>query len=165
MANVYKIIFVLVCVSVVWAAQSDKCVVSAEQQQVIEEAVLKTHMQQAGANDSLDAEKFFGFILDFDKGLIIRDGQLFKTRQQALDTITKAFEGMSKVQRTYENTFVTVISPEIALFTANGAVTVTLSDGRVLNSPFAVSMVYVLRDGQWKMLQGHYSIPNPKPKE
>jgi uncharacterized protein (TIGR02246 family) len=169
MANVFKAIVVLACVSVVLAVQSegllsenDKNPVLLEQQQVIEKAILKTHSQMNQADNNLDADKFFSYILDFDKGLIIQDGRLFKTRQEAFEAVKKGFEGISQLKRTYEQTYVTIISPEAALLTAQGTSTVTLSDGQTFSSPFAVSMVYVLRDGQWKLLQGHYSVPNPR---
>ncbi len=165
MANVYKIVFVLACVSVVWAMQGTKDSISIEQQQAIEKAVLETHNQMAEAEINLDAEKLFSRIPDFDKGLILQDGRLFKTRQEALDAVRKGFEGITQLKRIYEQTYVTVISPATALLTAQGTTTVTLSDGRVLSGPFAVSTLYVLRDGGWKALHGHYSIPNPNQAE
>jgi ketosteroid isomerase-like protein len=161
MVNVYKIIFILACVSIVWAVQSDKNAISIEQQ-AIEKAVLKTHLQMTQADNNLDVDKFFSYILDFDKGLIIQDGRLFKTRQEAYETVKQGFEGISQVKRSYEQTYATVISPEVALLTARGTSTVTLSDGRVFSGPFAVSLVFVLRDGQWKVLHGHYSVPNTR---
>ena len=162
MAILYKVIVVLACVSVVWAVQNDKDDTTAEQQQAIEKAVLKTHIQMTQADNNLDVDEFFSYILDFDKGLIIRDGRLFKTRQEAYETVKKGFEGISQLKRTYEQTHVTAISAETALLTAQGTSTATLSDGQTLSSPFAVSMVYVLRDGQWKVLHGHYSVPNQR---
>jgi len=162
MSNVFKAILVLACVSVAWAVQNDKGDTTAEQQQAIEKAVLKTHIQMTQADNNLDVDKFFSYILDFDKGLIIQDGRLFQTRQEAYEVVKKGFEGISQLKRSYEQTHVTVISPETALLTAQGTSTVTLSDGQTFSSPFAVSMVYVLRDGQWKVLHGHYSVPNPR---
>lgn len=162
MVNVYKIIFILVCVSVIWAVQGDKNAISIEQQQAIERTVLKTHLQMTQADNNLDVDKFFSYILEFNKGLIIQDGRLFKTRQEAYEAVKQGFEGISQLKRSYEQTYVTVISPEAALLTAQGTSTVTLSDGRVLSGPFAVSLVYVLRDGQWKVLHGHYSVPNTR---
>ncbi|MFZ0033529.1 MAG: SgcJ/EcaC family oxidoreductase [Sedimentisphaerales bacterium] len=159
---VMKAIFVLACVSAVLAVQSNNGNMPIEQQQAIEKAVLKIHSQMTQADNELDAEKFFSYIPDFDKGLIIRDGRLFQTREAAFEAVKKGFEGISKSNRTYEKTYVTVISPETALLTAEGTSTVTLSDGRTFSNPFAVSMVYVMRDGQWKVLHGHYSIPNPR---
>ncbi|OHB57037.1 MAG: hypothetical protein A2173_09650 [Planctomycetes bacterium RBG_13_44_8b] len=162
MLTALRVIIILVFVSAVLAAQSSTGNMSLEQQQAIEKAVLKTHEQMNQAESNLDADKFFSYILDFDKGLIIQDGRLFKTRREAYETVKQGFEGISQLKRTYEQTYVTVISPETVLLVAQGISTVTLSDGRVFSGPFAVSLVYVLRDGQWKVLHGHYSIPNAR---
>ena len=162
MSTALRVIVILVFVSAVLAAQSNTGNMSLEQQQAIEKAVLKTHIQMSQADNSLDADKFFSYILDFDKGLIIQDGRLFQTRQEAYETVKQGFEGISQVKRSYEQTYATVISPEVALLTARGTSTVTLSDGRVFSGPFAVSLVFVLRDGQWKVLHGHYSVPNTR---
>ena len=162
MSNFFKVIVVMACVSVVLATQNDKTSLPLEQQKAIEKAVLKTHIQMTQADNSLDVNKFFSYILDFDKGLIIQDGRLFQTRQEAFEVVKKGFEGISKLKRTYKQTHVTAISPETALLIAQGTSTVTLSDGQTFSSLFAVSMVYVLRDGKWKVLHGHYSVPNPR---
>jgi hypothetical protein len=135
---------------------------STSDRAAIEKAALAAQAKLAEAEKALDAEKFFSYIPDFDKGLIIQDGVLFKTRQEALDTVRTGFRGVSKIERTYDQTYVTVISPEAALLTASGISSVTLSDGRTLTSPFAVSMVFVLRDRQWRLLHGHYSAPNAR---
>ena len=162
MSNFFKAILVLACVSVVLATQNNKTAFPLEQQKAIEKAVLKTHIQMTQADNNLDVNRFFSYILDFNKGLIIQDGRLFQTRQEAFEVVKKGFEGISKLKRTYQQTHVTVISPETALLIAQGTSTVTLSDGQTFSSPFAVSMIYVLRDGKWKVLHGHYSIPNPR---
>src|SRR4030042_233551 len=120
MSNIIKVALVLACVSIVWAAQSESRNASAEQQKAVEKAVLETHAGIAEAEKSLDAEKFFGHIPDFDKGLIIQDGTLFKTRQEALDTVKAGFQGVAGVKRTYDQTYVTVLSPEAALLTTAG---------------------------------------------
>lgn len=125
---------------------------------VIEQAVLKVHEQMTNAGQ--DVDKFFDFILEFDNGMIIQDGALFETSQQAYDAVKKGYEGLSEVTRVYDRTYVTILSPESALLTGTGTTKVTLTDGRTFEAPFAVSMVFVLREGQWKVLHGHYSIPN-----
>jgi hypothetical protein len=162
MSNIVKAALVLACLSVASAARSDQSNMTPEQQKAVEKAVLETHARIVQAERDLDAEKFFEYIPDFDKGLIVQDGRLFETRQEALDAVTAGFQGVARVDRVYEQTYVTVLSGEAALLTAKGTSSVTLSDGRALSGPFAASMVFVLRDGQWRLLQGHYSIPNPR---
>jgi len=126
----------------------------------IEKAVLDAHARMTQAGSSLDADALFAFILDSDKGSIIQDGKLFKTRAEALGVVKAGFQSVARADRQYDRTYVTVLSPEAALLVASGSSSVTLGDGRTFSGPFAVSLVFVLRDGQWKVLHGHYSIPN-----
>jgi hypothetical protein len=151
---------VIIVAAFVLASQAGRDV--APDQAAIEKAVVAAQAQMSEAEKALDADKFFAYIPDFDKGLIIQDGVLFKTRQEALDVVKTGFQGITKIERTYDRKYVTVISPETALLTGSGTSSVTLSDGRTLSGPFAVSMVFVLRDGHWQLLQGHYSTPNPR---
>lgn len=124
----------------------------------IKKAVLEANQRMNNAGT--DVDQFFSHIPDFNDGMIIQNGVLFKTRQDAYDTITSGFQGITEVKRVYDQTHVRVLSPTLALLTGTGTTRVTLEDGRTLQSPFAVSMVYQCIDGQWNVLQGHYSLPN-----
>ena len=76
------------------------------------------------------------------------------------DALKKSgYMGIAKVDRRFDNPQVTVISPDVALLVSEGTVSATLTDGRNLDARFAVSLVFVHRDGQWKVLHGHYSVP------
>ena len=163
MSTVTRLIIILIFVSAVLAAQSNTGnMPPLEQQKAIEKAILENFEQMNQAEINLDSDKFFSYILDFDKGLIIQDGLLFKSRQEAYEAVKQGFEGIAQLKRNYEQTYVTVISPQTALLTTRGTSTVTLSDGQIISSPFAASLVFVLRDDHWKVLQGHYSIPNQR---
>ena len=125
----------------------------------VEQAVLATNAKMTAAANQLDADAFFDFILDTDKGLIIQNGVLFKTRAEALAAVKRGFRGLAKIDRRFENPRVTAISADCALLAAEGNTVATLADGRTLNSRFTVSLVFVRQDGQWKLLHGHYSMP------
>jgi hypothetical protein len=125
----------------------------------IEKAVIEVNSRMTQAADSLDAEKFFSYILNTGEGSIIQDGRLFKTWAEALDAVKTSFQGLVKAERRYDQIQVTVISPEVALLISQGSTTASLPDGRTISSRFATSLVFVLRNGQWKVLHGHYSIP------
>jgi uncharacterized protein (TIGR02246 family) len=128
--------------------------------QAVQKAVLETNARMNQASGSLNADAFFEFILDAGSGTIIQDGTLFKSRQEALEAVRQGFRGIAKMDRQFIDPQVTVISPDTALLTSQGSTTATLEDGRVLQSRFAVSLLFVRREGQWKLLHGHYSLPN-----
>jgi uncharacterized protein (TIGR02246 family) len=159
MKTALKVVVVLVCVSAAWAASSGSSSVPVDQQKAVEKAVLDVHAKMMDAEKSRDMDRFFSYILDSDKGCIIQDGVLYKTRKEALDAVKAGFQRLSKVERKYDQTYVTAVSSESALLTATGTVVATTTDGQSVSSPFAVSMVFAVRDGQWKVLQGHYSTP------
>jgi len=128
----------------------------------VEKGVLDAHQKMTAAAEGLDAEEFFAFILDAARGPVIQDGRLFATRAEALEVVKRGSEGVASVERVYETTDVTVISEKAALLTGKGTSTVTLEDGRSFDGRFAVSLVFVLKSGTWKVLHGHYSVPNPR---
>ena len=125
----------------------------------IVKAVLETNAKMTKASNSLDIDAFFAYIVDSDQCVIIQNGKVFKTRQEALEAVKRGTLGLTKVDRQFDNPQVTVISPDVALLASEGTVTATLSDGQTRESRFAVSLIFVRRDGQWKLLQGHYSVP------
>ncbi len=127
--------------------------------QAIRKAVLETNDRMVKAANSLDVEGFFSHILDTDKGSIVQNGTVFKSRREAMETVRQGFMGVAKVDRRFLDPQVTVISPEVALLTSEGTVAATLTDGRTLDSRFAVSLIFVRREGEWKLLHGHYSMP------
>ena len=129
----------------------------ASDQAAIEKAVVEAY-HRINASGT-DVDRFFADILDFNNGMIIQNGTLFKTRQEAYDTVKKGFEGVAKVQRDCDQTYVKVLSPRHVLLTGTGVTKISLENGQSFNSPFAVSLVFQLDHGQWKLLQGHYSVP------
>ena len=141
-------------------AAQQKTAESNISEEAIRKAVLETNVKMTQAADALDVDTFFSYILDTDKGLIIQNGTIFKTRLEALQAVKKGFMGLSKIDRRFENPQVTVISPDVALLAAEGTATATLVDGRMIDSGrFAVSLVFVRKDNRWKLLHGHYSMP------
>jgi ketosteroid isomerase-like protein len=132
---------------------------SQSSDEAIQKAVLETNAKMTAAANSLNVDAFFEYILDSDKCVIIQNGTVFKTRQEALEAVKRGFLGLAKMDRRFENPQVTVISPETALLSSEGTYSATLSDGRTMDGRFAVSLVFVRRAGQWKVLHGHYSMP------
>jgi hypothetical protein len=147
----------ILCVSL---RAADRATLADSTRQAVEKAVLEVHARMTKAAQDPDAEKMFAFILDAGPGTIIQNGVYMKSRQDALESVKKGLQGVEKVERSYNQNRVTVLSPEAALLTGDGTTTITLMDGRVFGSPFAVTELYVLRNNEWKILHGHHSVPN-----
>lgn len=130
---------------------------------VIVRDVLAANEAMVAAANRLDLDSFFAAMLEADHAMIVQNGTIFETRAEARAAVERALYGVTGVERRFENPQVTVISPEVALLVSEGSVTATYQDGRQMSGRFAVSLVFVLRDGGWKLLHGHYSTPMARP--
>ena len=153
------LLLILACITVAFASQ-DKSAVGTPQ--AVEKAVLEANAKMIQAAENLDAEGFMDWILDEMTGPVIQDGKLMVTRQQALEAVKSNFQGIAKVKYQLDRTYVKAISPEVAVLTGDGTSTATLEDGRTFSAPFALSEVFVLREGKWKVLHAHQSVPNSR---
>jgi ketosteroid isomerase-like protein len=131
---------------------------SAERE-AIERAVLEVSAKMERAAEAMDADRLFEFVLENDKGSIIQGGRMLRTRSEALESTRTGLQGLEKVDYVFHQQHVTVVSPTVALVTAEGSSSLQTTDGRTVTLPFAQSVLFVLSDGQWKVLHAHRSFP------
>ena len=124
-----------------------------------EEAVLRANADMARAAEAVDAERLFGYMLDTDKGSVIQNGMFLATREEALQRVKANLRGISKIVYRWKRQHVTALSAEVALLTADGESVATTTEGQVFTTPFAQTVVFVMREGQWKAIHAHQSSP------
>ena len=125
----------------------------------IEEAVLAIHAEMARAGEAVDAERLFSFMLDTDKGSVIQNGQFLATREEALKRVKSNLRGISRIEYRWKRQHVTVLSAELALLAAEGESVATTTGGQVFTTPFAETVVFVMKEGHWRVLHAHQSSP------
>lgn len=158
MSNTMRVFLVMACVPFVLMAQHDAKKMSSEQQQTIEQAIIDTQakMQQAAQRGDVDA--LYAYVLEMDKGVIIEDGRIRWTRQDALSSTRQGLHGLKNLSYAYSQKRITVISPTMALWVGEGTSSATLQDGRQISVPFAESILFVQKEGQWKVFHAHRSV-------
>ena len=127
--------------------------------EVIEEAILAVNAEMSKAGEAVDADRLFSFMLDTDKGSVIQNGVMMVTRQEALQRVRGNLSDISKIQYRWKSRYVSVLSPDVALLTAEGESTATTTAGQTFTMPFAQTVVFVLKDGSWKAIHAHQSSP------
>ena len=138
--------------------QPQNCI-TQEKCSAIEQAVIAKNAEVTSYAEQLNPEKLYDMIIEGGTGTIIQDGKVL-TRQEALDSTKRAYEGISsqKIEFTQQN--VKVLSPETAIFTGMGKSVVTTNSGETFTRDFAVTSVFILKDGEWKIVHGHHSRPD-----
>lgn len=111
------------------------------------------------AGEAVDADRLFSFMLETDKGSVIQNGVVMVTRQEALERVRSNLRGISRIQYRWKNRYVKVLSPEVAVLVAEGESTATTSAGDTFTTPFAQTVVFVLKAGSWKAIHAHQSSP------
>jgi uncharacterized protein (TIGR02246 family) len=153
--------WVLAAAALLAAAGGDPSETRADAKSV-EEAVLAVHAEMTRAGEAGDADRLFSYMLDTDKGSVIQSGVVLATRQEALERVRDNLRGIRGIQYRWQRQLVTVLSPEVALLTAEGESVVTTTAGVTFTAPFAQTVVFVLRDGAWKAIHAHQSSPRAR---
>ena len=125
----------------------------------IEEAVLAVSAEMTKAGEAVDADRLFSYMLDTDKVSVIQNGVVMTTRQEALEQVRGNLRGIAGIRYEWAHQYVNVLSPEVAVLAAEGVSTATTAAGQTLTSPFAQTVVFVLRDGRWRAIHAHQSAP------
>ncbi len=128
----------------------------------VEKAVMARLAEIQDAAESLDPEKLFGFVLENDKGALVQNGNLFLTREAALQSTKQGFEGLEKVTYRFDQQHISLLSPTVAIVTGEGVSSATTVDGRTIETRFAQSVVLILKDKEWKVFHAHRSFPPAK---
>jgi ketosteroid isomerase-like protein len=128
----------------------------------VQKAVLARLAEIQSAAQSLDPERVFSFVLENDAGALAQNGKLFLTRKEALESTKQGFQGLQSVSYRFDEQHVTLLSPTVALATGEGSSSATLDDGRTLSTRFAQSVVFVLKNGEWRVFHAHRSFPPAK---
>jgi len=123
----------------------------------VERAILEVNAQMTRAAEARDLDKMFSFILPNERGSIAQSGVLFLTREAALDTMKRNSAPVEKVQYRPKHQMVTVISADCAVLAADGEAEASFADGTSVVAPYAQTVVFVRKDGEWKVLHAHYS--------
>ncbi len=124
-----------------------------------EKAVFARLSEIQDAAQALDPDKVFSFVMENNQGSLVQNGKFFLTREEALESTRKGFQGLEKVDYRFDRQYVTLLSPTVALAVGEGVSSATADDGRIFTTQFAQSVVFVLSDGEWKMFHAHRSFP------
>ena len=138
---------------------SGACIAGGLDTLAVQKEVLEVHERIAEAGLSTDPTEMFGYILDAGPGTIIQNGVLMESKAEALASVKKGMEGVARVKRSFDRIYVKLLSADAALLAGSGKTVIELHDGRTFESPIALTEVFVRKDGNWKMINGHHSVP------
>ena len=121
--------------------------------------MLAVSAEMTTAGETVDADRLFSYMLDTDKVSVIQNGVVMTTREEALEQVRSSLRGIAAIRYDWKHQYVSVLSPEVAVLAAEGTSTATTTAGQTFSTPFAQTVVFVLRDGRWRAIHAHQSAP------
>lgn len=126
----------------------------------IEKIIIAKHQKMSESSSHLDADAVWSHFVGNDSGIFAIEGKLTLSRDEALNSARTSYGNLKEMHTKMQQEYATVLSPESAVFTGTGIVDGVLKSGDSFEVPFAITVVYVLRDGDWKAIHMHESTPN-----
>jgi len=130
---------------------------AAEQQKVV-----AAYDGMIASAEALNIDELFRQVLDNDEGALAVNGQLLLTRAAALERTRANFSGIAKLKYHVTERHVTMLATGAAVLVATGTTEAELADGRSFSSAFVHTVVFVERDGVWRVIHSHQSTPAPR---
>ena len=128
---------------------------------VIRDAVMAQASKLNAAAEAADLVATFGDALDTDNGMYAADGGLVWTKNDTMAVLAPYFESIVRQELDYSREEVIVLSASSALYVAEGSYRGYDADGQlVAESPQAITMVFVLDGGNWRVAHLHQSFPD-----
>jgi len=146
----FLVIVFFMCLSCTQKAnlsQADKKMVETEVLQFMDSLVV--------AFNSVSAENVFNYFLHTDEFVVATQGRLIVNPNALLDTMKVHLAVMEKQETKNEMDKIFVITKDAAVISTSKIVTLTYKSGGEVTMPYALTMLLVKREGEWKIAHYH----------
>ena len=145
------------------ACQPATMEMTEEQKAAIADTVNAVHAQARDAWRVPDLDLAMTYFHDSPDIRLALEGQVMHGPTTVLATVGPLFEGVASQDMTITATETVVLAPDVVCIIDQGTFAMLDSAGAVvLESPYAYTVIYVRRGGEWKALIGHESLPTPE---
>ena len=146
------------------ACQSATVELTEEQKAAIADTVSAIHAEHLRVWAEVDVDRGMSYFQNSPDLLYAFEGWLMRGFGTIHDTYAAVFEGVASVEMTFAESHTVVLARDVVCVMAQGtSASVDTAGVTGPESPFAITLVYVRRDGEWKVALAHESLPTPEP--
>lgn len=147
----------LVLSATVSCAPSAPAALSDAQRAAIADTVKQQAARLYEAENRRDADVFIAEATDDPDFRYVANGNLFPSKDSLSKSAHARVKSLKSLTYTLKDAGVTVLSPDAAVFTGSYDETAVDSTGKTLTFRDGWTAVYARRNGQWKIVHGHFS--------
>jgi hypothetical protein len=134
---------------------TQKTNLSEDDKKKVETEVLQFMDSLVVAFNSVSAENVFNYFLQTDEFVAATQGQLIVNPNALLDTMKVHLALMEKQESKNEMDKIFVITKDAAVISTSKIVTITFKNGNQFTMPYALTMLLVKREREWKIAHYH----------
>ncbi len=155
MKKTIYLILAFVAILVIACNNQKDNALTTEQKSVVENEISTATANLFKAFESLDPNKTYSFFLQNEDFAAATQGTLMTDYRAVLDTMKLHMGSFQKEQILVKNQKIYVINKDAAVISVATIVDLALKSGAEMKIPFAFTILWVRKDGDWKVVHYH----------
>jgi ketosteroid isomerase-like protein len=152
--TIYLILAFMAFLMIACNNQKEK-VLTIEEKSIVENEISIATADLFKAFESLDANKAYSFILQNEDFAEASMGKLITDHRAILDTMKLHLGSFQKERISITNQKIYVINMDAAVISLASMGEITFKNGAEMKAPFALTILWVKKDGEWKVAHYH----------
>ena len=117
----------------------------------------------ADATNALDVDRLLAYFEDSDTLTYVARGRVIRSYAAFADILDAQLRGLAAADLRFLDTWVDVLTDDVAIATATYEFSATLPDGRVFPTTGTYTCVFVREGGGWKIRYSSHTFPVSQP--
>ena len=152
MKTISFLIFIMIFINM---SCTQKTKLSEDDKKMVETEVFQFMDSLVVAFNSVSAENVFNYFLQTDEFVAATQGQLIVNPNALLDTMKVHLAVMENQETKNVMDKIFVITKDAAVISTSKIVAITFKNGNQITMPYALTMLLVKREGEWKIVHYH----------
>jgi ketosteroid isomerase-like protein len=117
----------------------------------------------ADATNDLNLDRLLAYYDDSEALTYVAQGRVIRSRAAFGDLLEAQLRGLAGADLRFLDTYVDVLSDDVAVVTATYEFDATLPDGRVVPTAGTYTCLFVRHDGRWQVRHSSHTFPASQP--
>jgi ketosteroid isomerase-like protein len=152
--TIYLILTFIAILIIACNNQKEK-VLTTEEKSIVENEISVATDDLFKAFESLDANQTYSYFLQNEDFAAASMGKLITDHRALLDTMKLHLGSFQKERISITNQKIYVINLDAAVISLASMAEITLKNGAEMKAPFALTILWVKKDGEWKVAHYH----------
>ena len=128
-------------------------------QRAIADTIARLFSSIAEATSAQDIDRLLGYYEESEALTYVAQGRVIRSHEAFSEVLDAQLRGLSGADLRWLETYVDVLSNDVAVATATYEFTATLPDGNSVQSTGTYMCIYVREEGSWRIRYSAHSFP------